>query len=318
MVNSSILQSNTTQVSVPSSKLIDYTRLTLILLFTVGFGFFTYFITMILNVFIMNPHLRDNARYVLFIYMLFNDTFYLLLGFYLFLTAVYKLYVPAPLCYILYTVSSVAFRVTPYNLAAMALEQYVAICHPLRHVELCTTYKAHVAFTMICSFLTIPYALELYVMASSLTNIFNLYIICKQNMLVVSPIQNVLRSINLILCFTLVGLVILVTYMKIMLVAHRLSVRSSSASKAGKTVMLHAFQLLLYMASLLSILTESLPTTQTDILSMIIFLIFTCIPRFLSPIIYGVRDETLRKQMKKSLPHFVHNIFGNDEGTVSR
>ncbi|XP_040278442.1 odorant receptor 131-2-like [Bufo bufo] len=309
MDSSSILQSNMTQVSFLYSKLIVYTLFALIFLIILVVLVFTCFIIITLNVFFTTPQIQDSARYVLFVYMLMNDTFFLLLGFYFFLTVVYKLYIPVPLCYILYILSSITFRITPYNLAAMALEQYVAICHPLQHVELCTAYRAHMVFIFICSLLTIPYAVELFVMLSSMTNIFHLYIICKQELLIVNPIQNVLRSIDLILSFTLVGTVILVTYFKIMLVARRLSSRPSPASKAGKTVMLHAFQLLLCMVSLLSQLTEYLPIKQAGIMPFINFLAFTCISRLLSPLIYGFRDETLREHMKRSLQHFSRGFF---------
>ncbi|KAM3936210.1 odorant receptor 131-2-like [Leptodactylus fuscus] len=304
MVNSSELQYNINHISITSSKMTDYALLAFILLITVAFGFFTYFIVMILTAFFTSPQLRDNARYVLFVYLLMNDTFFLILGFYMLLMVFYELYVPVPLCYVFYALSCMAYGVSPYNLAAMALEQYVAICHPLRHAEFCTTFRAHVAFTMICSLLTIPYAVELYVMFSSMTNIFNIYIICWQHLLVVNPIQNVVRTINHILCFSSVGIVILVTYNKIMRVARRASSRSSSASKAGKTVMLHAFQLLLCMASILSTFIESLPMRPDDVLIVTNFFIFTCVPRFLSPVIYGIRDETLREHMRRSLPRF--------------
>ncbi|XP_069828974.1 odorant receptor 131-2-like [Dendropsophus ebraccatus] len=318
MVNLSLLQSNMSDVSIPSNKLVEYARLTLILLIILGYCFFTCFITMILNVFFMTSHLRDNTRYVLFVYMLVNDTYFLYSGLYFLLGSLYELHVPVPLCFFLYTLSTVAFKVTPYSLAAMAVEQYVAICHPLRRVELCTTYRAHVTFAMIFTWLAIPCAIELCFMFSSMTNIFNLHIICRQNLLVVSPIQFVIRSITLVLCFSIVGLVIFITYVKIMLVAHRLSSGSSSASKAGKTVMLHAFQLLLCMGSLLSNLTESFQMKQAELQPLINFFIFTCLPRLLSPMIYGFRDEALRKYMKSSLARFVHNFNGRNEGWVFR
>ncbi|XP_056415985.1 odorant receptor 131-2-like [Hyla sarda] len=310
MVNTSLLQSNMTQVSLLSNKLLEYTKLTIILLIILGFCFFTCFVTMILKVFFMTPHLRYSSRYVLFVYMLTNDTYFVYLGFYLVISSFYELHIPISLCFFLYSLGNIAYKVTPYSLAAMAVEQYVAICHPLRHAELYTTYRARVTFTMICSLLAGLQVIELFVMVSSITNILDLYIICRTTLLVVNPIQNVLRSINVILCFSSVGLVILVTYIKIMVVAHRISSGLSLASKAGKTVMLHAFQLLLCMASLFSSLTESIDINQVELLSLINFFLFTCVPRFLSPVIYGFRDETLRRHIKLSLAHITHNFYG--------
>ncbi|XP_075053742.1 odorant receptor 131-2-like [Mixophyes fleayi] len=306
MINSSALQINIIQESFTASKTAEYIRLTLILLTVGGFCFFIYYLTVMLNAFFLTPHLQQNARYVLFTYMLINDTFYLVLAFCMMLAAIYLLYVPVPVCYIFYTAGAMTFRVTPYSLAAMALEQYVAICYPLRHAELCTTQRANAAFTIICSVLMIPYAAELCVMVSSRTNIFHLYVICRQEMLLVTPIQNIIRSFNLILCFSSVGLVIIFTYVRIMLVALKVNSQSSSASKAGKTVMLHAFQLLLCMASILSTLTEAFSINQKDLFPISSFFAFTCVPRFLSPIIYGIRDEVLRKHFKKSFQKCCH------------
>ncbi|XP_075119262.1 odorant receptor 131-2-like [Leptodactylus fuscus] len=312
MVNSSELQSDLTQVSAISNQVSYYARAILILLILVGFGFIVYFITMILNAFFSTPHIRDKARYVLFIYMILNDAWFLFVGFFMMVAFQLQIYIYVPVCYVVYIVSSASFKVTPYNLAAMALEQYVAICHPLRHAEFCTTFRAHVVFTMICSISTIPYVVELYVMLSSFTNIFNLYIVCWHQLLVVNPIQDIIRSLTLILCFSSVGIVILFTYVKITLVARRLSSRSSSASKAGKTVMLHAFQLLLCMTSVLSTLTESLPVAQNEVVITINFYIFTCMPRFISPVIYGISDETLKKYIRRSMPHYFQKLLGKN------
>ncbi|XP_063806699.1 odorant receptor 131-2-like [Pseudophryne corroboree] len=249
MINSPELQNNLTHVSLIASKRIAAIQWIFLCLIIVGFCFFFYYVTVMLNVFFLTPELRQTARYVLFVCMLINDSLYLVLSFYMALAAIYVLYVPVPLCYILYTTSSMTFRVTPYNLAAMAVEQYVAICYPLRHAQLCTPQRAKAAFTLICSAILIPYVIELCVMFSSFTNIFHLYIICRQEMLFVNSIQKIIRSVTLILCFSSVGLAIIFTYVKIMLVALKASSQSSSASKAGKTVMLHAFQFLLCMAS---------------------------------------------------------------------
>ncbi|XP_018429614.1 PREDICTED: olfactory receptor 56A1-like [Nanorana parkeri] len=300
MANSSVLQSNMFQLFLTNTTG-NYIFFTLLFLTTVCLFFFMYFIAVMLSIFFTSPHLRENARYILFVYMLVNDMLYLLLGLTLMLGVIYFVYIPVPICYILYTASSMAFRVTPPTLAAMALEKYIAICHPLQYPVLCTPQKANVAFTIICTVQVIPYAAELCLMSSSFTNIFNINVICRKESLIVNPLQNVLRYLVLVLSFVSVAIVILFTYIKITMVAHRVSSQSSSATKARKTILLHAFQLLLCMTSLLSILTEGIPTSQFVHLTLFNFLAFTCVPRFLSPIIYGIRDEYLRKLLKKSL-----------------
>ncbi|XP_063813036.1 odorant receptor 131-2-like [Pseudophryne corroboree] len=301
MINSSVLKNNLTQESLTISKVTVYTMWIITAMITLGFCFFFYYVTVMLNAFFLTPELQQTARYVLFVYMLINDTLYLVLTFFLLLSAVYVVYVPVPLCYIVYLVSSITFKVTPYNLAAMAVEQYVAICYPLRHAQLCTPQRAKATVTNICLVLMIPYVADLYVMFLSFSNIFNLYIMCFKENMIVNKIQYLIRSVDLILCFSSVGLVIIFTYVKIMLVALKASSQTSSASKAGKTVLLHAFQFLLCLASLLNMLTEAFSLEVAVPIQFINFFIFTYVPRFLSPIIYGIRDDVLRKHFKKSL-----------------
>ncbi|XP_075122409.1 odorant receptor 131-2-like [Leptodactylus fuscus] len=306
MVNiSSTFQVNTTQVPVTLSKTSEVIRWSFVFLTIVGFCFFIYFMAMVLNVFFASPQLRENARYLLFVYMLVNDTVYIILASYLLLAGLYVLYTPLPICFILYAISSSVFRVTPYNLGAMALERFVAICYPLRHAELCTTQRANIAYALIWLLVVAFHGAELFLMFFSVVNL-RLYAICKHDTLLVNPIQNVIRTLSFILCFGLVGLVIIFTYIKIMLVAHRLKSQSSSASKAGKTVMLHAFQLLLCMSSLLSTLTETFLPKKIEYMPITNFFFFTCLPRFLSPIIYGIRDEELKKQIQRSVGKYFH------------
>ncbi|XP_069828971.1 LOW QUALITY PROTEIN: odorant receptor 131-2-like [Dendropsophus ebraccatus] len=213
----------------------------------------------------------------------------------------YLVYVPVPFCFILYAISSSVFRATPHNLAAMALERYVAICYPLRHAELCTTKRANITYASIWVLLIVLHGGELIIMLqTSVTNLYR-YAICKNDTLLVNPIQNIIRTLSFILCFGLVGIIIIFTYVRIMMVARKVLSQSSSASKAGKTVILHAFQLLLCMASLLSTLTETFLPKKIEYMPITNFFFFTCVPRFLSPVIYGIRDKELRKHMKMSL-----------------
>ncbi|XP_063806698.1 odorant receptor 131-2-like [Pseudophryne corroboree] len=315
MINSSVLHNNLTQESFTNSKVTVYTMWIITALIIVGFCFFFYYVTVMLNVFFLTPELQQTARYVLFVCMLINDTSYLIVTFFMMFASLYLLYVPVPLCYILYTVSAMTFRVTPYNLAAMAVEQYVAICYPLRHAQLCTPQRAKAAFTIICLVLMIPYVAELCVMFSSFTNIFHLYIVCGLRSLIVNNFQNIIRSIDLILCFSSVGLVIIFTYVKIMLVALKASSQSSSASKAGKTVLVHTFQFLLCLGSLVNTLTQAFSLQAAAPIHVTNFFIFTYVPRFLSPLIYGIRDDVLRKHFKKIVLNLISTRERLDTGS---
>ncbi|XP_040195234.1 odorant receptor 131-2-like [Rana temporaria] len=289
------------QLIFASSNIATYIHLTFMSLITVCLCFFLCFIVVVFSIFFTSPQLRENARYILFVYMLVNDTFFLLSGFTVLVGAIYFLYIPVPVCYILNAVSFLTFRVTPTTLAAMALEKYIAICYPLRHKDLCTTQRANVAFILICTTQIIPNAADLGLMASSFRTTFNISIICRKENLFVNPLQNVLRSLSFALCYVLVAIIILFTYIKISMVAHRVSSQSSNASKARRTILLHTFQLLLCTMSLLSTFTDALPASQAMFLPGFNFLVFSCVPRFLSPVIYGIRDEYLRGLIKKSL-----------------
>ncbi|OCT93364.1 hypothetical protein XELAEV_18016433mg [Xenopus laevis] len=269
----------------------------LVVLTLLCFSCFLYTITVILHVFFSSPHLKDNVRYLLFAHMLINDTAYLVSGLFLFLAAIYTLYLPLPACYFVFTVASVTFRVTPYNLAIMSLERYVAICFPLRQGELVTVRKGVAAIGGMWTLGLIPNLAD-FITFSPFIGMLQ-PIVCSQGALTVRPEQGTIRFYTYTLTFTLVALVILFTYYKVLMVARSIGSNKSSALKASKTVMLHAFQLLLYMTSLLSSMVETFPFNFITYLPISSFLLFTCLPRFLCPLIYGLRDEVIRKYVKK-------------------
>ncbi|XP_075449354.1 odorant receptor 131-2-like [Ascaphus truei] len=300
MANSTALYSNMTQVSVYSNKTIEIIGIVLVILLVLCFCFFLYLIIIILCVYFTTAHVRENARYVLFAHMLVNDTMYLILGMFLWVGSLYVIYFPVVICYVLVTVSSTSFKTTPYNLAVMALERYVAICYPLRHAQLCTPQRSHVAIAIIWAVGLIPNVADLIALSSSVeTKYFSLNVICSRATFIKTPVQNTMRSLTHIITFTLVGLIIVYTYIRIMLIARKISSGKSSAFKAGKTVMLHAFQLLLCMTAFSYPITEAYLKNYISLLATLNFLLFMCLPRFLSPLIYGIRDEVFRVYIKR-------------------
>ncbi|KAM5180537.1 odorant receptor 131-2-like [Mantella aurantiaca] len=295
-MNSSDLYSNWTSNSVRKQNPLTLIFLALTI---VCFSLFLFFVSLIFHVFFTTAHIRETSRYILFAHMLINDTMYLVVGFALVMTAITASYIPVPICYAIITLASITFRLTPYNLAVMALERYTAVSSPLKHVIVCTPQRAYHAIVFMWVFGLVPNVVDFIILVTSVDkSIFSLNVKCSRETLLVKSIQTLLRSITNIASLSLVGIVITFTYIGVMIVAKRASSRSSLAFKAGKTLILHAFQFLLCLLSLTSPFIEAIFANDLNIVGFANFLFLTCLPRCLSPIIYGMRDRMFSKRIK--------------------
>ncbi|XP_069615776.1 odorant receptor 131-2-like [Ranitomeya imitator] len=300
VVNSTVLYNNVTQIPILSARMIEILRTIFFLVAIFSFCIFLYFMTVLLIVYFTTPHVRDNARYILFTHMLINDSLYLILTLFLSFAYQFNVSCQVPICYFILTLASITFKITPYNLMAMAFERYIAICFPLRHTILCTAQRTHFAIMIMWLVGLLPGVADVFILNTSVEKgFFSRGIICRQDGLVVQPVQNTLRSSTYIGSLILVALGILFTYIKVMAVTRRIGSYKSSASKAGRTLILHTIQLLLCMMSLTTTVTETSRGDYFQIVIMGNFLLFMCIPRLLSPLIYGIRDEVFSKCIKK-------------------
>ncbi|XP_068121960.1 odorant receptor 131-2-like [Hyperolius riggenbachi] len=260
---------------------------------------FLCFVGVMLHVFFINAQFKETSRYVLFIHMVLNDTLHLLLSFLLYVAFTYNVYMPVPACYLLLALGTSSFRISPYSLAAMCLERYVAVCFPLRHLQLCTLKRSFVAIAVLWMVSLIYYLADFVELYSAVDKkFFSLNVLCKRVSLTRTLEQGTIVLCEMVISLPLVGLIITYTYVRVALVARKISSSKSSAMKAGKTIMLHLFQLILYLTAFTGYLTESLLKDKTYI-SIINYFLFTCFPRFLSLLIYGLRDEAFRKYMFK-------------------
>ncbi|XP_073525070.1 odorant receptor 131-2-like [Phyllobates terribilis] len=278
----------------------EIVRSTLLTLMLLSFCVYIYFVTIILHVFLTTPHVRENSRYILFIHMLINDTLLLSVLIFLFFVVRYIVYIPVPICYALVIFAASAFRVTLYNLAIMSLERHFAICYPLRHAQVCTVQRSFLVMGLMWLLSLIPLLLDFIAMCYSMPkNFFSTSLICQWSTFAMNSFQATLRSVVDISIFILVGLVIFYTYIRIMMAARKIRSGRSSAFKAEKTVLLHALQLGLCMMSLSYSFTNAYLRDYFFFIQITNFFFFMCIPRFISPLIYGVRDEVFQKYIKK-------------------
>ncbi|XP_059187173.1 odorant receptor 131-2-like [Centropristis striata] len=279
-----------------------HNRLSVIIKVCVVIPFFCVFLCLIavmLHIFASHRQFLDTTRYILFANMLINDTLQLLSSVLLFLFVMGRVKFALVYCVPLMFFSSATFQNTPLILATMSLERYVAIFYPL---QCPTAWRSDRIWIIILSLWLIscifPIILFSIGKSDSTVNILSTPVLCKSTLINSSPIQGLFRAAVNILFFAVVAVVILFTYVRILLETRKLRQDKVSVSKAMHTVLLHSFQLLLSMLAFTHPITETLIVLHANWLPEDIaffnFFCFILIPRFLSPLIYGFRDQSLR------------------------
>ncbi|XP_036444758.1 odorant receptor 131-2-like [Colossoma macropomum] len=243
---------------------------------------------------------KESPRYILFAHMLFNDSVNLILTSLLFLLAFAFLKLAKAVCSLLVFLSTATFRNAPLNLALMSLERYVAICFPLRHAEIATQKRTWVAISFIWFFGSVNILSDIIFAAMMDPNFFYVQMHCTREQIFMKPWQlDVYNGFNAFY-FVSVTVIIIFTYISIMITARSMSFNKDSAKKAHRTVLLHLIQLGLCLTSFLyGTLERTLVMTSNSNflflhLRYLNYIFVLILPRCLSPLIYGLRDEAVR------------------------
>ncbi|XP_071374690.1 odorant receptor 131-2-like [Centroberyx affinis] len=243
----------------------------------------------------------ETPRYILLFSLLFADTVQLALGQLLYILATARVYMARYVCLIITLVAILTTGISPFNLAIMSLERYVAVCFPLRHASIVTirnTIAAVAAAWAVCS----AYMLLRLLMLVSLDSMpFHRFMqgFCSKEAVFRLKIFRDFDKGFMCVVFVSVGTVIICSYIGVINTARSASSDKTSASKAHKTVLLHLIQLGLTLASTLvsTILTALHGRVDRVTIVRIHYVLFFCLfcsPRCLSCLIYGLRDQTIR------------------------
>ncbi|XP_060929876.1 odorant receptor 131-2-like [Limanda limanda] len=262
-------------------------------------------IAVMLHIFASHRQFMDTSRYILFATMLVNDTLLLMTSVLLFLFVMGQVNFALVYCLPLFFISYVTFQNTPLILATMSLERYIAIIYPLRRPA---SWRSDRIWIIILSLWFISCFLPVIDLSigkrDPSVDVLSTPVICKNIVVNTSPIQTLVKTIVSLLFFAVVAVIILFTYVRILLETRKLRQDRVSVSKAMHTVLLHGFQLLLCMLAFSNPITEYLIVLHAnwppEDIAFFNFFCFILIPRFLSPLIYGFRDQSLRGHIGKT------------------
>ncbi|XP_053188090.1 odorant receptor 131-2-like [Scomber japonicus] len=211
-------------------------------------------------------------------------------------------------CGVLVLLSILTAQISPLTLAVMSLERYVAVCYPLRHATVFNMRSTGIAIAVVWSFSLIYIVIRGFMLLYVLTDfsLMQMGVFCSKEAIFNAPIFNDFEEVYAITLFLSIGVVIIGSYIGVALVARSVSTNKASARKALQTLLLHMIQLIL-------ILTSTFTTTVIITLARIVgrlalmrvynvcFVCLNILPKCLSALIYGLRDQTIRAALMQNL-----------------
>lgn len=206
-------------------------------------------------------------------------------------------------CLILLIITISTTLNTPFNLACMAIECYIAICIPLRHGQICTVKKTYILIGLIWAASSLSILPDLFILlATEPLQFFHSRLFCARDYVFRSTYSLRKRDASHYVCFSLVWFTLFYTYFRILFAAKGAAV---NITKARNTILLHGFQMLLCMLTYVGPMFEQgllyvLPNQRLAV-RFTCYVIVQILPRFVSPIVYGLRDNTFRRHVGRYL-----------------
>ncbi|XP_036425610.1 odorant receptor 131-2-like [Colossoma macropomum] len=276
-------------------------------LVAVGLGvIITYINGIFVIVFFKNPVFYTDTRYILYIHLVINDIIMLCLSVTLYVLSYALPFLNVAVCSALLLFTATTSENTPLNLAAMALERYIAICKPLHHHRLCSVKRTYILIGLIWLLTFVPALTDIFiVLVNEPISIFSTSVICYSKN-VFGTNQHLIRTIIVeSLYLSCVWMTLIFTYFRVFQAAKAATSDQVSARKARNTILLHGLQLLLcmlaYVTPLINYFFLALFPKYRTLFMYFGYLVSNVIPRLLSPLIYGIRDQKMFRYVRMYL-----------------
>ncbi|XP_077361413.1 odorant receptor 131-2-like [Festucalex cinctus] len=251
---------------------------------------------------------RETSRYILLYNLLLGDTLQLVVSQLLYLLTACRIRLTYPACGVLTLFSNLVSRLSPLVLVLMSLERFVAVCHPLRHASIITvrtTVGATLAAWLFCFLNVLILGLLLMSPFDQLKSL-QMTQLCRLNAMFLVPIPVLYLNVYTYFLFTSASLTIIFSYIGVVVSTRSAATGKDSARKARNTLLLHLVQLSLTLFSVFyhNIMSLLLPFLSRLILArahVIFYVCFFMLPRSLSSLAYGLRDQKLRVVLRYHL-----------------
>ncbi|XP_029682606.1 odorant receptor 131-2-like isoform X1 [Takifugu rubripes] len=246
---------------------------------------------------------RTSPRFILFIHLVINDMIQLSISSALFVLSYIVRTLSVPVCCLFIVPAISTTQNTPLNLSLMAAECYLAVCLPLRYTYICTVFRTRLSIALMWTTSLLSVLPDVAILVATEPPDFrHSRIVCGRDSLFRSSDSKTKRDASHIFFLVLVWSTLFYTYFRILFVA---KAADSGAKKARSTILLHGFQMLLSMLiyvrpMVIELVMKQFPAHLASV-NFSVFIINQMLPRFISPFIYGFRDKTFWKHLKKFL-----------------
>ncbi|XP_040907269.1 odorant receptor 131-2-like [Toxotes jaculatrix] len=248
------------------------------------------------------PVFRETSRYILLYNLLFADTAQLAFSQLLYIIAACRIMLTYPVCGVLIIFTKLTNDISPLTLVVMSLERYVAVCYPLRHATIITVRNTGVAIAVVWAISLINICIRVLLLLNfPFKDLESLVMtdVCSDLQMVLEPISDHYDKAYTYFLFLSATVVIIASYAGVMVAARSASTDKASAHKARNTLLLHLVQLVLSLFStmhnsIVQSLSTIVPRLSIVRIKSVFYVVVYILPRCLSSLIYGLRDQTIR------------------------